>query len=244
MDPESLQALLKQLQGLDEPPLPSEQQGNQSGAVKQGDHQADTSARESDANNPIPEYPGNQGEAEKDALFDNAKDTGNTADVDVDQNDTPHRPSSLHEQSDLQKLLQTLQPVLNSESESLPRLSGKSDYALWYEDDSRYYLPETPTLPTLAFTSDEDVSKLAKATTAETNLRSMTYAQALPILSKLAGELAFVESFQQVRNCPVNMVLFAAKLIRIHSIDMIYTSDCVLNLVAERSRGCRTAALR
>jgi hypothetical protein len=124
------------------------------------------------------------------------------------------------DQKSLQALLQELQGLDELPKEAAnPAAEEASDYTAWYEDYVRS--KSAPALP------DANPEQLASATTTAapaeaqvsnapqdippTDLRKLTYAQALPIISRLARDESFLDALQEVSVCPATSLITAGR---------------------------------
>lgn len=111
------------------------------------------------------------------------------------------------DQKSLQALLQELQGLDELPKDAADPVEEPSDYTAWYED----YVKSTTTstlsdtqpersTSAIAAASDQGQAQVSNAPqdAPPTDLRKLTYAQALPVISRLTRDESFLDALQKV----------------------------------------------
>lgn len=114
------------------------------------------------------------------------------------------------DQKSLQALLQELQGLDELPKDAADPVEEPSDYTAWYEDYVKSTTtstlsdtqPERSTSATsaIAAASDQGQAQVSNAPqdAPPTDLRKLTYAQALPVISRLTRDESFLDALQKV----------------------------------------------
>jgi hypothetical protein len=197
MDQNSLQALLKELRGL-----------NEDGEIYEGavvseleeQQQKDIEQHEHEHRQLKTEHKNHEDVDVDAAVVDEARNDieaiQNKKMVVEDNNEDNNQDGASSNTPDLLELLNSLQPVNDDHAHI------QSDYSSWYQQDFGYH-DEPASAQTAAVSStathQQDGFTPPSALATGHDLRKLTYAQALPVLSRLAADDTFIEALQEVR---------------------------------------------